>query len=88
MTVSSNHALAQSCPLHAIAKLLEHSFTSKCSNVLSIFIYAVIVHDHFCPTCADYAYIIVAVLSSLPPSDCLRLPSGYWSFMLPCLHNT
>ena len=73
--------------LHAIAQLLEHSFTSKCFNFLSIFIYAVLVHDHFCiPTCAKCLYIIVAVLSSLPLSDSLSLTSGYWSFMFPCLH--
>ena len=45
-----------------------------------------LVHDHWCiPTCANNAYIIVAVLSSLPPSESLSLTSGYWSFMFPCL---
>ena len=37
-------------------------------------------------TCANNAYINLAVLSSLPPSDSLSLSSGYWSFMFPCLH--
>ena len=67
----------------------------ECLNVLSIFIVTCcvtipwLVHDHWCiPTCAKCVYIIVAVLSSLPPSDSLSLSSGYWSFMFPCFVYT
>ena len=60
----------------------------SCITVLSIFIYAVLVHEHWSiPTCANDAYLIVAVVSSLPPSDSLSLTSGYCPVPLftPCM---